>query len=66
MRQLVEQCMMQFFVAVKARESGQLFLKVYITAGQLSHGGRGRGGNLTAHMQKVLNETLDMRPYTHA
>ena len=28
MRQLVEQCMMQFFVAVKARESGQLFLKV--------------------------------------
>ena len=29
MRQLVEQCMMQFFVAVKARESAQLFLKVY-------------------------------------
>lgn len=28
MRQLVEQCMMQFFVAVKARESAQLFLKV--------------------------------------
>lgn len=29
MRQLVEQCMMRFFVAVKARESGQLFLKVH-------------------------------------
>ena len=29
MRQLVEQCMMQFFVAVKARESAQLFLKVH-------------------------------------
>ena len=27
-RHLVEQCMMQFFIAVKARESGQLFLKV--------------------------------------
>ena len=30
MRHLVEQCMMQFFIAVKARESGQLFLKVCI------------------------------------
>ena len=29
-RHLVEQCMMQFFVAVKARETGQLFLKVCI------------------------------------
>ena len=29
-RHLVEQCMIQFFVAVKARESGQLFLKVRI------------------------------------
>jgi hypothetical protein len=28
-RHLVEQCMMQFFVAVKARETGQLFLKVH-------------------------------------
>lgn len=28
MKQLVEQSMMRFFVAVKARESGQLFLKV--------------------------------------
>ena len=31
MRHLVEQCTMQFFVAVKVRESGQLFLKVYYT-----------------------------------
>lgn len=30
MRLLVEQCMLRFFVAVKARETGQLFLKVCI------------------------------------
>ena len=33
-RHLVEQCMMQFFVAVKARETGQLFLKVCIQTPQ--------------------------------
>ena len=30
MRLLVDQCMLRFFVAVKARETGQLFLKVCI------------------------------------